>query len=114
MIKKFKKNENKLNFFNSLFSWQTKTVKVIVHTIGWSAARATYYNIALLGGCLYEKKRPGYSPVNVISRGIVLSLVQFDFSYSSPIITLNFFFFFIVTFTLHVNVKNLQSPGTLS
>ena len=26
---------------------------------------------------------------------------------------LMFFFFFIVTFTLHLNVKNLQSPGNL-
>ena len=26
---------------------------------------------------------------------------------------LNLFFFFIVTFALHLNVKNLQSPGSL-
>ena len=66
-----------------------------------------------LSGCLYEKKCPGYSPVNRVPqlaemilifvymrsfarfarmympRGIVLSLAQFDFSYSSAIITLN-------------------------
>ena len=54
---------------------------------------------------IYEEKHPIYSPVNQvprlagmifnlfvgmnISRGIVLSLVQFDFSYSSAITTLN-------------------------
>ena len=64
-------------------------------------------------GCLYEKKRPGYSPVNSVPRlpGMLLifvyirsfvpvcrdeyvtwycfELVQFDFNHSSAIITLN-------------------------
>ena len=79
-------------------------------------------HIPLLWGCWYEKKRPRYRPVNRVprltgihlifvymrslvpvcrdkyfKRGSVLSLVQFDFSYNSVIITLSSVFILSIT-----------------
>ena len=48
--KRQNKRQKQTKFFKKQFSFsqQTKTAITIVHTLGWRAARAAHYNIALL------------------------------------------------------------------